>query len=150
MRVGLQVGWLAVAPVLLALGLAGCSSSSTAGQYAASEIEVSEEQVSPGQTVTLSGWAFTTKCEDDCPRDSGAVWSEDGGWVGEPLRDLAIEWREGDQVVSLGSVDATGEEGTFEVEVTVPADAVLGAATIFVGGEQLDRDAAEVEVTVSE
>jgi hypothetical protein len=137
---------------LLALGLAGCSSSSTDRQYAASEIEVSADQVRPGQTVTLSGWAFTTKCEDDCPPDSGAVWSEhgDGGRLGEPLRDLAIEWREGDQVVDLGLVDATGEEGTFEVEVTVPADAVPGAATIFVGGEKLDRDAAEVEVTVSE
>jgi hypothetical protein len=146
----MRVGWLAVAPVLLALGLAGCSSSSTDGQYAASEIEVSEDQVSPGQTVTLSGWAFTTKCEDDCPLESGAVWPEDGDWVEEPLRDLAIEWREGDQVVSLGSVDATGEEGAFEVQVTVPGDAAPGAATIFVGGEKLDRDAAEVEVTVYE
>ncbi len=131
-------GWL----VLVAIPVAACAEETVGSSAPACEaaiLRVEPASVARGEELTLSGTAFMDGCADSCSvdEDTGHQSCE----AASPYRGITVELLPDDgEPVELTRVDAD-EDGAFTVEVTVPADAPEGRASIttdVVSGEPVE------------
>ncbi|MDQ8042946.1 MAG: hypothetical protein AAGC49_15170 [Brevundimonas sp.] len=117
----------------------GAANESTAGrQCEVASVTVAPHHAKPGERITIAGRAFTATCADVSEIEEGTpVPAVDP----LPLRDLALQFQNGDDVTTVGSVTAD-DEGAFSSEVVVPSGAKPGSAFIIV------RPAEPVEITI--
>ncbi|QDB78349.1 hypothetical protein FE251_02375 [Georgenia wutianyii] len=123
--------------------LLGCSQpptvqAGTSGACEAPHVRAERLEVRPDESLRVTGTAFLDSCDDTV--SPGEPSPQDA-----PLEDIEVLWRQGGEDVVLGTVDA-GDDGTFELAVTVPVAAVPGEADLgarFVGTMYADGYVAE-------
>ncbi|WP_413452868.1 hypothetical protein AA0Y32_08525 [Georgenia phoenicis] len=136
------------AAAVMVIALSGCGGSAgetpgvSSGACEGPALKAVQTTVSQGGTVTVEGTAMQDGCADSVSVD------EEGNHVSHetavPLEGIELQLTAGDAPpVALTRVDA-GEDGTFTVDVTIPADAELGAAEIAAAGTH----AAPAQITV--
>jgi len=112
----------AQAPTSQDAELQGADGPHVAAVCVAPYVQAERMEVRPGESLRVTGTAFLDTCNDT--GTFGEPMPED-----VPLKRIEVLWRQGGEVVVLGSVDA-GPDGAFELPVTVPVAAVPGDADL--------------------
>lgn len=116
---------------LAAISVAACVEDTVVSGAPACEapsLRVDPASVARGEELTLRGSAFMDGCADSCGVDEGT--GHQSCETASPHRGITVELLPDDgQPVELTQVDAD-EDGAFTIEVTVPADAPEGRASI--------------------
>ncbi|PYG01789.1 hypothetical protein SAMN05216184_101253 [Georgenia satyanarayanai] len=118
--------------VLVAVAAGACGGEDTVVSSApaceAPGLRVDPGSVARGEELRLSGKAFLDGCADSCVVDEDTGHQSCG--AASPHRGITVELVPDDgRPVLLARVDAD-DDGAFVVEVTVPADAPEGRASI--------------------
>lgn len=124
---------LSAAALISLIALTACATAQeqalTASSCVAPAITTSENTISSGGTITLSGTAYFDGCADAIVVDKDGTQRKE---TVTPLENIEIRIQQGNQNLSLTEVSA-GSDGTWSTELLVPEQLVPGQAAITAG-----------------